>query len=167
MLVKSLVVQRLLHFSGISVLGLLMAVMLGVALGAGGYTYSYGEGFSYFSSDPRACVNCHIMRDHYDGWQKSTHHAVATCNDCHTPHDFVGKYATKADNGFWHSYAFTLQNYRDPLIIRPRNSVVLQNSCVHCHHEMVDHILPEPDREDGGASSCVRCHGYVGHGPVK
>jgi cytochrome c nitrite reductase small subunit len=153
--------------TGISLLGLLVCVLVGIALGTGGYTYHYGEGLSYFSNDPRGCVNCHIMREHYDGWQKSSHHAVATCNDCHTPHDLVGKYTTKADNGFWHSYAFTLQNYRDPLVIRPRNSKVLQHNCIDCHQQTVNDILPEEGREDGGAASCVRCHGYVGHGPMK
>ena len=68
------------------------------------------------------------MRDHYDGWQKSPHHAVTTCNDCHTPHDFVGKYATKADNGFWHSKAFTPPEYHDPPVIRPKNAVSVQNA---------------------------------------
>ncbi|HET9764987.1 MAG TPA: cytochrome c nitrite reductase small subunit, partial [Casimicrobiaceae bacterium] len=39
-----------------------LAVLVGVLAGLGGYTFLYAEGFSYMSSDPRACVNCHIMR---------------------------------------------------------------------------------------------------------
>src|SRR5688572_32577853 len=42
-------------------------------------------------------------REHFDAWNKSSHRAVATCNDCHTPHNLVGKYTVKAKNGFWHS----------------------------------------------------------------
>ena len=38
---------------------------------------------------------------------RASHHAVATCNDCHTPHNLVGKYVVKARNGFWHSFYFT------------------------------------------------------------
>ena len=155
------------YLGGASLLALLLCIGVGVALGTGGYTYYYGEGFSYLSNDPAACVNCHIMRDHYDGWQKASHHAVATCNDCHTPHNFLGKYYTKAENGFWHSYAFTLQNFKDPLIIRPKNSLVLQGSCVHCHEDLVHDILVHGDTGDGGAASCVRCHASVGHGPAK
>ena len=80
------------------------------------------EGFSYLSNDPKACVNCHIMRDHYDGWQKASHHAVATCNDCHTPHDSLSpSTSSKAENGFWHSKGFTLQDFHEPIRIRPRN----------------------------------------------
>jgi cytochrome c nitrite reductase small subunit len=111
------------------------------------------------------------MREHYDGWIKSPHHAVATCNDCHTPHNFLGKYAVKAENGFWHSKAFTLQDFRDPLVIRPRNSRVLQGACVDCHGELVSSLVVHGDstgiREDGGAATCVRCHGDVGHGPQR
>lgn len=145
----------------------LLCVALGIPLGVGVYTYSYGEGFSYLSSDPKMCVNCHIMRDHYDGWQKSPHHAVATCNDCHTPHATIPKYAVKAENGFWHSKAFTLQDYHDPLVIRPRNARVLQNACIHCHENYADTVLGRGTAEDGGAAKCVRCHSEVGHGPTK
>jgi cytochrome c nitrite reductase small subunit len=152
---------------GMSIPAFVLCVAVGIALGTGVYTYSYGEGFSYLSNDPKACVNCHIMRDHYDGWQKASHHAVATCNDCHTPHDFVGKYAVKAENGFWHSKAFTLQDFHDPLIIRPKNARVLQDACVHCHRELVGAVLGHGEAEDGGAATCARCHSDVGHGPTK
>jgi cytochrome c nitrite reductase small subunit len=142
-------------------------MLVGIALGAGAYTYQYGEGFSYFGSDPRTCANCHIMRGHYDSWASASHHAVATCNDCHTPHDLLGKYAVKAENGFLHSKAFTLQDFHDPLIIRPRSSRVLQESCIRCHRELVADVLGDGQVADGGAMACVRCHGSVGHGPVK
>jgi cytochrome c nitrite reductase small subunit len=145
----------------------LAAVLGGAVAGLGGYTFWYAEGLSYMSDSPLTCVNCHIMRDHYDGWQKASHHAHATCNDCHTPHTFVGKYATKAENGFWHSYAFTLQNYHDPLIIRPRNAGVLQGACVDCHRDLTGSIQGAGGRDDGGAAYCARCHASVGHVPLK
>jgi cytochrome c nitrite reductase small subunit len=145
----------------------LAAVLAGVVLGLGGYTFYYGQGFSYLSDDPKACVNCHIMRDHHDGWSKASHHAFTVCNDCHTPHNLVGKYVTKAENGFWHSYAFTLQNFHDPLIIRPRNARILQRACVDCHGDVADTVLGHGASDDGEAASCVRCHASVGHGPAK
>src|ERR1043165_9435033 len=85
---------------------LFLSMVLGIVLGLGLFTFYYAEGGSYFSSDPRACTNCHIMREHFDGWQKASHHAHAKCVDCHLPHDFVGKYIAKAENGFWHSKGF-------------------------------------------------------------
>ena len=107
------------RWTGIGPLGLTICIGLGIVFGLGGYTFHYAEGLSYLGNDPRTCVNCHIMRDQYDGWQHASHHAVATCNDCHTPHDFIGKYATKAENGFWHSKGFTLQDFHEPIRIRP------------------------------------------------
>ncbi|AKQ64733.1 Cytochrome c nitrite reductase, small subunit NrfH [Myxococcus hansupus] len=105
-----------------------LAVVLGLALGAvigiGGYTFAYAKGAAYLQDDPAACANCHIMTEQYDGWRKSSHHAVATCNDCHTPAAFVPKYLTKASNGFWHSFYFTTGTFPDPIRIRPSNRVV-------------------------------------------
>ena len=39
------------------------------------------------------------MPAQYDAWMKSSHHSVAACNDCDAPHNIVGKYAVKANNG--------------------------------------------------------------------
>ena len=64
------------------VLVVVLACTLGVAFGIGGFTFRYAEGFSYFQTDPKACVNCHIMRPQFDAWQKSSHHAVAVCVEC-------------------------------------------------------------------------------------
>ena len=60
---------------------IVLAVLVGLLLGTGAFTFKYAEGLSYFSTDPKACVNCHIMTPQYDSWQKSSHHAVATCVD--------------------------------------------------------------------------------------
>jgi len=56
---------------------LILAMLGGALLGVGGYTFWYGQGLSYVSNDPAACVNCHIMNEHYAGWQKASHHSVA------------------------------------------------------------------------------------------
>lgn len=143
------------------------ALVAGAITGLGGYTVHYAAGLSYLSNDPQSCVNCHVMRDHYDGWQKASHHTVATCNDCHTPHDLVGKYFIKGENGLWHSKAFTLQDFHEPILIRSHNARVLQGTCVDCHRDMADTVLGLADVEDGGAANCVRCHSSVGHGPRK
>lgn len=151
------------YILGMTLPAVALCSLVGIALGAGSFTFYYAEGASYLSNDPRSCVNCHIMRDHYDGWQKASHHHVAVCNDCHTPHDLVGKYVIKAENGFWHSKAFTLQDFHEPIIIRPRNSRVLQGTCVDCHRELVSAIAGH------GADGlrCVHCHSSVGHGPPR
>ena len=150
---------------GLSLPALALCALAGALLGLGGYTFWYAEGGSYFSNDPRSCVNCHIMREPYAGWQHASHHAVATCNDCHVPHDLVGKYLAKAENGFWHSKGFTLQDFPEPIRIKPKNARILQANCVGCHKDLVGDILGHGPAEDH--NNCVRCHSAVGHGPAR
>ena len=145
---------------------LVTAILSGVAVGLGGYTFVYAKGYSYLTSNPDACANCHIMDEHFAAWQKSSHHAVAGCNDCHTPHDnVVDKYAVKAKNGFWHSFYFTTGGFHYPLRITEPNHEVVEHSCRYCHEtigETVDHGLP-PDAEADETQDCTHCHEYVGH----
>jgi cytochrome c nitrite reductase small subunit len=144
-------------------LPVIACVTVGILIGSGGYTFFYAEGLSYLSSDPKMCLNCHVMREPYDNWEKAAHHAEANCNDCHTPHDFLGKWFVKSENGLWHSYGFTFQNFHEPIMIRPRNSRVLENNCIECHKEMIDAITaarPDPP----GGWNCIHCHSDVGHG---
>ncbi len=150
-------------FGGVGLAGALAAALIGVLGGVGTFTFVYAHGASYLSSDPNACANCHIMQDYLDTWQKSSHHHVAVCVDCHLPHDFVGKYVAKADNGFFHSMAFTLDNFHEPIQIKGRNRRITQLNCVACHTETVQQMLPE---EPGGEMvMCIHCHAGVGHGP--
>ena len=79
---------------------IVVAAALGAVLGMGAFTFRYAEGLSYFSTDPRACKNCHIMNDEYASWTKSVHHATAKCIDCHLPQEFVPKYLAKASAPF-------------------------------------------------------------------
>jgi cytochrome c nitrite reductase small subunit len=37
-------------------------IFAGLLTGLGAFTFHYGEGASYFSKDPRSCMNCHIMK---------------------------------------------------------------------------------------------------------
>jgi cytochrome c nitrite reductase small subunit len=140
---------------------IVLTLLLGVLMGVGAFTFGYGRGWSYLSHDPAACINCHVMQDHYDSWMASSHRRVAVCNDCHLPHDFVGKWAVKGENGFFHSLAFTLQNFKEPIQIKPRNRKVTQAACLHCHADLVqDMTAGDPHAE---APSCVHCHTDVGH----
>lgn len=134
----------------------------GVLLGVGGYTFHFAEGLSYLSNDPVACRNCHVMDEQYDGWVKGSHHAVATCNDCHLPHDLLGKYLAKAQNGWNHSKAFTLQNFPQPIRITPRNLDHLQLNCIGCHREMVS-LIAAPADVGQRQARCTDCHRQVGH----
>lgn len=146
---------------GVSALTLVLAAVIGAFLGLGTFTFTYGEGGSYYSSDPAVCTNCHIMQPHFDAWLKSSHHDVATCADCHLPHRMPDKLVVKADNGFFHSWAFTFDNFHEPIRIKDRNLDLLNRNCLHCHSDIAGQLLrTETHSED---VSCVRCHSQVGH----
>ena len=138
-----------------------IAVLLGGGAGLGVYTFVYAEGGSYFSNDPSACANCHIMQSHYDAWSKSSHKAVAGCNDCHLPPNKAGKLFVKAKNGFNHTWAFTTGRFHEPIRITRANREVAERACRACHQDMVEMI--DPTHGETERLSCIRCHWQVGH----
>jgi cytochrome c nitrite reductase small subunit len=144
-------------------IALVLAALVGVVVGLGTFTFSYGEGLSYFSTDPRACNNCHVMNDHYASWQKAGHHQAAVCVDCHLPHEFIPKYIAKADNGYRHSMRFTFMDFHEPIQITPRNADILQANCLDCHQQFIQAIVAGSTTAED-AVSCVHCHRGVGHG---
>ncbi|PTY02809.1 cytochrome c nitrite reductase small subunit [Opitutaceae bacterium EW11] len=154
-------------------LALLSTVLTGVLFGSGLFTFFTAHGTSYLSNDPAVCVNCHIMRDEYNGWSHASHHAVATCNDCHLPHDnVVHKLFVKASNGYHHSKAFTFQDFAEPIRIKPGNAKVLEDNCLRCHSVLTEAItahgtlgVPTDPTLKADLYGCVRCHAEVGHGP--
>lgn len=158
--------------STILALSLVASALLGTLAASGLYTFVSARGTAYLSNDPAACVNCHIMREQYDGWLHGSHHAVATCNDCHLPHDnVVHKFYVKALNGYHHSKAFTLQNFDEPIRIKPGNAQVLEANCLRCHGGITGEItahgtlgVPTDPTLQADLYGCVRCHAGVGHG---
>lgn len=137
--------------------------VLGLGAGLGAYTLAYARGTAYLRDDPQACLNCHVMRDVYDGWAHGSHKAVAVCNDCHTPHHPVGKWLVKAVNGWNHSVAFTTGNFHEPIQITARNAAVLQENCLYCHAPLVE-LIAWRGGHPGPEVACVSCHRRVGHG---
>lgn len=144
-------------------LAIAAAILTGMAIGLGAFTFVYAKGWSYLTTDPQACANCHIMEEHFSAWLGSSHRAGATCNDCHTPHDPIGKWATKARNGFWHSFYFTTGNYPDPLRITETNREIVGEACRDCHEAVVASMGIAHGASDAGELDCMHCHRYVGH----
>lgn len=159
----------------VRLLWVVSSVSVGMFVGSGLFTFFTAHGTSYLSNDPKVCVNCHIMRDEYDGWTHGSHHAVATCNDCHLPHDnVVHKLFVKASNGYHHSKAFTMQDFVEPIRIKPGNAQVLEANCLRCHGELTEAItahgtlgVPTDPTQKADLYGCVRCHQSVGHGPTR
>jgi cytochrome c nitrite reductase small subunit len=143
---------------------LIASALIGAGAGVGGYTFYYAQGASYLSNDPQACVNCHVMRDQYDAWLKSSHRNVAVCNDCHAPHDsLASKLYCKGRNGFFHSLAFTTGRHPDPIHITEFNRRITEQACRDCHGEIVRMIDAHPVANGEGSLACIRCHANVGH----
>jgi len=143
----------------------LVGALAGTMIGLAAFTFDYAHGLSYFSHDPKACANCHIMNPQYDSWQGASHHTSATCVDCHLPHAGLGKWIAKADNGFRHSKGFTFEDFPEPIRITDGNSHHLQVNCLRCHGDLV-HDLVAGSTSDADAVRCVHCHRDVGHGPT-
>jgi cytochrome c nitrite reductase small subunit len=142
-------------------LPLLVSLAIGLAAGLGVYTFLYAKGGSYLTDDPVACRNCHVMEGQYQGWIKSSHRAVAVCNDCHTPAGHIPKYATKALNGYRHSFAFTSGRFPEPIQITARDRRIADHACRKCHQDIVQAI--DANHAPGRELDCLHCHQGVGH----
>lgn len=151
--------NRLPRFRPVLLLAGVFCFIAGLAM----FTFVRAEGHSYFSEDPNACLNCHVMRDQFDAWQHSSHARVAGCNDCHSPHDnIVNKLFAKGVNGFNHSFAFTFNTYGEVITITHFNEDIVNGSCLYCHDSLVSEIAPNHEN----APNCITCHSGIGH-PIR
>ncbi|MBL9140381.1 MAG: cytochrome c nitrite reductase small subunit [Phycisphaerae bacterium] len=153
-----------------------LGALFGSLLAAAGYTSHYSKATAYLSDDPTACINCHIMNDQYRAWASGPHHASATCNDCHVPHDSIlHKYMVKAEHGYRHSKGFTLQDFHEPIRMQASSRQVVNDNCVRCHADVTHGIRPDAGSyaaRTGGTErparlndlECIHCHASVAHG---
>lgn len=142
---------------------LLCAAALGLAGGLGAASVVLSRAPSYLSDAPETCVNCHVMNPQYLTWQHDVHARVATCNDCHVPHDNVlHQYAFKAMDGLKHSAVFTARAEPQVMRISAMAIPVVQANCVRCHVAAVEQVVHrQADR------LCWDCHRDVPHGAVR
>ena len=90
----------------------------------------------------------------------ASHRAAAGCVDCHLPRHGIAKWISKADNGYRHSKAFTLQDFPEPIVMIDSSRRILQRNCLDCHGDLIHQMAAgHPD-----AVECVHCHQTVGHG---
>ena len=133
------------------------------------------KALSYFSNDPKACINCHVMNTQYASWQHSSHARKATCVDCHLPYgEGLDKYLAKSRDGWNHSYAFTTGTYNNSIKISKDGEQRVQKNCIRCHSTLftalktnsaLNHSLQHGkitiDRK------CWECHREVPHGKAR
>lgn len=146
-------------------------VLLGIFFGLGCYVLYLSKAASYLSDAPETCVNCHVMAPQYATWNHSSHREVATCNDCHVPHNNVfNKYFFKAKDGLRHASMFALRMEPEVIFILDEGKEVVHNNCVRCHSQQLtdpklaakvpNHAHNTQDRV------CWECHREVPHGRV-
>lgn len=141
-------------------------VALGVLAGLGVVAIHVSRAPSYMSDEPETCMNCHVMTQAYVSWNHSSHRDVATCNDCHVPHDnMVNHYAFKAKDGMRHASMFTLR--LEPQVIQLSHGAVpvVEQNCRRCHEQLVGEIHAR--KWTPGDNRCWDCHREVPHGRVK
>lgn len=149
-----------------------VVVLLGMAVGMTGLVFRVSRASSYLSDDPTTCVNCHVMAPQYLTWSQSRHREVATCNDCHVPHDNVVRhYAFKAADGSRHAFMFTFRLEPQVIRIHAAGQRVVQENCVRCHDASVHMTrLPLVRGDDVRAVDglrCWACHRETPHGRVR
>ena len=152
----------------------LLLCLAGIFVG-GGCLFLYMLRFTtYLGDSPSACVNCHIMQPYYATWHHSSHGrgegAVATCNDCHVPHENVArKYAFKGLDGMKHTGAFLTFSEPQVPAAKDPSAQVIMNNCIRCHTELTTEMvnLGKMDfkmTQDGEGKACWDCHRDVPHG---
>lgn len=140
--------------------------MLGVFVGLAVTAAHISRAGSYLSDQPETCVNCHVMNTSYATWQRSSHVGVATCNDCHVPHDNpVSKLAFKARDGLYHSYVFTLRLEPQTIEISAGARPVVQQNCRRCHERQLLHLRQSAAHSEDRL--CWECHRTVPHGRAR
>jgi cytochrome c nitrite reductase small subunit len=145
-----------------------------VAVGLFGYTFSASKAIDYLGSDPKACINCHVMNTSYATWEHSAHRSAATCVDCHLPREGIDKYIAKARDGFNHAKAFTLESYDQAIVISEDGAKRVQTNCVGCHSAIAATIVKNGelnaragDHTTNGDRLCWSCHRETPHGAVR
>jgi len=146
-------------------------VLLGILVGLFGYVFILSKAPSYLSDKPETCINCHIMAPQYATWSHSSHREVATCNDCHVPHNnIVNKYYFKGKDGLRHSAMFALRLEPQVIQIIEDSKEVVQNNCIRCHKPLLTDdrmnqksVTFNHDRID---RACWSCHRETPHGRV-
>ncbi len=148
-----------------------VVILLGIFAGLGAYSFYISRAPSYLSDNPETCINCHVMNPQFNDWAHSSHRNVATCNDCHVPHDNVlHKYAFKMQDGIRHATIFTLRKEPQVIYIREAGRITVQGNCLRCHErvtgmQFLGPVLPGYVNHLKGRT-CLECHRETPHSRV-
>jgi cytochrome c nitrite reductase small subunit len=148
-----------------------VTVVLAIFIGLFAYSVYLSKAVSYLSDDPQTCINCHIMVPQFATWNHSSHREIASCNDCHVPHDNVfSHYYFKAKDGLRHATIFTLRAEPQVIHIKEAGIGVVQQNCIRCHEQLLltaqQQIRNTNYHSDRENRLCWECHRETPHGRV-
>ncbi len=146
-------------------------VLIGIFTGLSAFIFHASKASSYLSDKPETCINCHVMAPQYITWSKSSHENVATCNDCHVPHNnFFNKFYFKGKDGFRHAKAFSLRTEPQVIYIKEEGAEVVHQNCIRCHENQINdpklNMQVKNRRKHFEDRKCWECHKEVPHGRV-
>ena len=131
------------------------------------------------------CQTCHVMQTAYDEYQQSTHAAnrtgvVATCADCHLPHEYPEKLFVKASRisevwGLITGVIDSPDKYENQRLAMAQS--VWQEfegnqsaPCRGCHQadkmsdqKQTEHAVKAHQRAERNNTTCVVCHQGIAH----
>lgn len=146
-------------------------ILSGIVVGFAVFIFYISNAASYLSDDPRACVNCHVMRPQYATWLHGSHGRDTNCNDCHVPHNnIVNKYLFKAQDGLRHASMFTFRLEPQVIQIKQAGKETVQANCIRCHENNIHPVslrsITNAMVSNNGKRYCWDCHREVPHGRV-
>lgn len=143
-------------------------IALGIFIGSGFYIFYVSNASSYLSDNPQTCVNCHVMAPQFATWNHSSHREVATCNDCHVPHNNIfNHYFFKGKDGLRHATIFTLRKEPQVIFIKEAGIEVVQKNCIRCHTHLFDtKEVAVSQKVHQAERLCWECHRETPHGRV-
>lgn len=133
--------------------------MLGLVM----YTFVYAKEAFVSSSDPTACINCHIMEEQYHGWTADSFQWPPALIAIYLTDNIVHKYFVKAENGFYARPEVHDRMASENIEARDVSLAVTNEACLYCHADITSDMRHLGTAQDGEIFDCVRCHAGIGH----
>ncbi|MBU8893320.1 MAG: cytochrome c nitrite reductase small subunit [Bacteroidales bacterium] len=135
------------------------------------YSIYLSKAGSYLSDNPQTCINCHVMVPQYATWNHGSHRELASCNECHVPHNnVVSTYYFKAKDGLRHATMFAFRMEPQVIKIKDAGIEVVQQNCLRCHEELLvtaeQQVNNKAFHSDRETRLCWECHRETPHGTV-
>lgn len=148
-----------------------VTLVLAIFLGLFFYSIYLSKAGSYLSDNPQTCINCHVMVPQYATWNHGSHRELASCNECHVPHNnVVSTYYFKAKDGLRHATMFTFRLEPQVIHIKDAGIEVVQQNCLRCHEELIltaeQQVNNKAFHSERETRLCWECHRETPHGTV-